>query len=260
MVTIYFSGTGNTRYIAERFSEKMNAACFSIEEAVDFGEVLTTANTITVCYPIYGSCVPRIMRDFIIAHRACFEGKKLIIFCTQLMFSGDGARVFTELLDGVAMKILYAEHFNMPNNICNLRIFPVPDNKKMMRYINKAEKKLDRVCGDLSSGIVKKRGFNALSRISGYWLQRCYFVALEKKAQKDVKISAACISCGKCVKICPMQNLKQNGNRILQNGQCTLCYRCVNQCPQQAITVLLHAPVKKQYPGISQRRECETIR
>ncbi len=49
MVTIYFSGTENSRYIAERFSEKTNAACFLIEEAIDFGEVLTRANTVTVC-------------------------------------------------------------------------------------------------------------------------------------------------------------------------------------------------------------------
>ncbi|MEA4806681.1 EFR1 family ferrodoxin [Acetobacterium wieringae] len=252
MVTIYFSGTGNSRYIAERFSEKTKAACFSIEEVIDFGEVLTTTNTVAVCYPIYGSCVPRILRDFIIAHQSCFEGKKLIIFCTQLMFSGDGARIFTDLLDGVAVEILYAEHFNMPNNICNLPIFPVQDNKKINRYLSKAEAKLERVGRDLSSGIVKKRGFNVLSQYSGYLLQRRSFVRLEKKAEKDVKISAACTVCGKCIKICPMQNLKQVDSGILQNGQCTLCYRCVNQCPQQAITVLLHAPVKKQYPGIHQ--------
>lgn len=65
MLTLYFSGTGNSKFIAERFSSKMAAACYSIEEEIDFKEKMAQAKTIAVCYPIYGSCVPRIMREFV---------------------------------------------------------------------------------------------------------------------------------------------------------------------------------------------------
>jgi len=32
MLTLYFSGTGNTEYVAKLFSQKMSAKCFSIED------------------------------------------------------------------------------------------------------------------------------------------------------------------------------------------------------------------------------------
>ncbi len=62
MLTLYFSGTGNTKYIAEKFAENMQADCHSIEEEIDFASLISAADTIAICYPIYGSCVPEIKR------------------------------------------------------------------------------------------------------------------------------------------------------------------------------------------------------
>ncbi|WP_207707184.1 hypothetical protein [Acetobacterium wieringae] len=116
-------------------------------------------------------------------HRAAFAGKELIIFCTQLLFSGDGARVFTELLAGVAVDIRYAEYFNMPNNICNFFLFPLASPGKLQRYIKKADTKLSRTCQNIKDGVVKKRGFNQLSRYLGLWLQRSILMRLKRRPQ-----------------------------------------------------------------------------
>ena len=43
----------------------MDSDCYSIEEKINFKSVLSNADTIAVVYPIYGSCVPRIMREFV---------------------------------------------------------------------------------------------------------------------------------------------------------------------------------------------------
>lgn len=255
MLTLYFSGTGNSKFIAERFSQRMEAECHSIEEEIDFEKMLATSKTITVSYPIYGSCVPKIMREFVAKYRLLFNGKNLIILSTQLMFSGDGSRVFTELLEGITVNILYAEHFNMPNNICNFFLFPVANQEKIVRCVKKAELKLGILCNNIQKGIIKKRGFNPFSKYLGLLTQRISFSALEKKAENDVRITDDCIVCLKCVEICPMKNLEEIDHKIEQKGNCTLCYRCVNACPQKAITVLLHSEVKKQYGGITNRSQ-----
>ena len=44
--------------------------------------------------------------------------------------------------------------------------------------------------------------------------------------------------CGKCEKLCPMNNIKIVDNKVVQNNQCTMCYRCINNCPKQAMTLL----------------------
>lgn len=158
MLTLYFSGTGNSAYIANRFAKKMNHEAYAIEDPIDFKSLIKETDTIAFCYPIYTSCVPMIMRDFVSEHLDDLDGKNIIIFCTQLLFSGDGARVFTDLLNGITYTILYAEHFNMPNNICNLKILPLATPSKFTHTLERADKKLDHVIDDIRNGIVKKKG------------------------------------------------------------------------------------------------------
>ena len=111
MVLLYFSGTGNSKYIAELFCRYINIQCHSIEDNIDFSQILTSEETIVFCYPIYGSRPPRIMREFVEQHIEFIKNKKIIIFCSQLIFSGDGARSFTDLFPKNWIEVIYAEHF-----------------------------------------------------------------------------------------------------------------------------------------------------
>ena len=251
MLTIYFSGTGNTRYIAQEFSKRMKWACYSIEENVDFDRILNEAETLAIGYPIYGSDVPMIMQNFIERYKSKIQGKKLIIFCTQLLFSGDGARVLTDYLDGIDHKVVYAEHFLMPNNICNFFLLRVPSEKRIERYTRRADQKLQRVCEEIKQGRIRRKGFNPISKYLGLLTQRKGFQKMFVNIKKDVLVDEDCISCGKCVQLCPMKNLYMENGVIKHKNNCTACFRCVNQCPKGAITVFTHSKVKKQYRGIS---------
>ena len=93
-------------------------------EALDFSALLSATDTVAFVYPIYASRVPRIMWEFIAAHRAQLHGKKLVILCTQMGFSGDGARCFTDLLDKGSYQVLYAEHIMMPTISTISSFFP----------------------------------------------------------------------------------------------------------------------------------------
>lgn len=141
MIMLYFSCTGNSKYIANMFSDKMDIQCHSIEEKIDFKSLIDKHETIAFCYPIYGSYVPRIMRDFVQGKVDKLKNKKLIIFCTQLMFSGDGARSFTDLLPDGYGEVIYAEHFNMPNNICNFDLFKIKNGEETKKYFLALRKK-----------------------------------------------------------------------------------------------------------------------
>jgi len=111
ILTLYFSATGNTEHIATLFSQQMNATILSIEADADFTSALKTHDTIAFCYPIYGSRVPRNMREFVAKYMSDINGKKIIIFITRMMFSGDGARVFTDMFWDGSIEVIYTEHF-----------------------------------------------------------------------------------------------------------------------------------------------------
>ena len=258
MLVLYFSGTGNTKYIAELFSKKMNSKCFSIEAGIDFAAVIKAHGTIAFCYPIYNSRVPRIMREFAHTHVNELIGKKVVILVTQQVFSGDGARVFTDMFEGGAIEVIYAEHFNMQQNMGN---FPVmrslfkPSEKSNRKFMRKSEAKMTAVCRDIKNNVVKKRGFSKVSELLGFiqgkpWQKDTRSIVpsrLEKRMQYGVRIHQDCTACNLCVNICPMKNLINHEGQIQHLNNCTVCYRCVNRCPQRAITVYIHARPKWQY-------------
>ena len=157
--------------------------------------------------------------------------------------------------------VIYAEHFNMPNNICNTPLLRHASKRKIEKYLRKAESKMNRVCNDIQRGIVRKRGFSRFAQILGNIQGKAWQgdsktpdsnAGLEHKAQKDVKIHSQCTACDLCVKICPLKNLVNQNAKIVPLDNCTVCYRCVNRCPQKAITVLYHRKPKRQYKGIDQ--------
>jgi len=249
MVIFYFSGTGNSKYVTELFCGKMGADCHSIEEKVDFTGIIATNDTVGFCYPIYGSRVPLLMREFVMTHIEALKSKKVIIFCTQMIFSGDGVRVLTDLMPQSHVDVVYAEHFLMPNNVCNLFFLPVPGDKTKRRYLSKTHKKMDKVCNNIKSGKVKKRGFNPVSRALGM-IQGVFYPGLERRARKKVWISEKCSQCSICVALCPMENFRHEDGTITANNKCIMCYRCINRCPQKAVSVFLRGKVKTQYTGV----------
>jgi len=158
MLTLYFSGTGNTKYVSELFSQKIDAKCFSIEEDVDFSTEIKAHDTIAFCYPIYGSRVPHIMRVFVHKHMVELVGKKIVILVTQQAFSGDGARVFIDLFEDDAIEVIYAEHFNIQQNMGNIPVWSAlftPSEKSMAKDIRKTKAKINIVCKNIKNGKVK---------------------------------------------------------------------------------------------------------
>lgn len=160
MLMLYFSGTGNSKYIAELFCRYTNAKCYSIEEEIDFETLIAEEETIGFCYPVYLSRVPRNMREFAKKYTETLKGKKLIIFCTQMLLSGDGARAFAAMFPKGHAEVVYAEHFFMPNNFSNLIILPSVSDRQKQKHIACTQRKMQKIFRNIENGIIKKRGFN----------------------------------------------------------------------------------------------------
>lgn len=254
MLILYFSGTGNSRYVAEQFCAQTGCECHSIEERRDFDRLLADHAVVAVCYPVYFSGVPRPLRDFAAHHRAAFRGKQLLILCTQMLCSGDGARAFTDLFPRHWFLVLYAAHFWMPGNLCN-RLPAVVYGERVRRWeCRRAVRKIQKIRGHLRRQKQVTRGFHSLFRPWGRWRRRRLGRA-EQRAQSGVFVNDRCTGCGQCVCLCPVGNLSLCNGRVVPQDRCVLCYRCVNRCPQQALRVVYPQAVVAQYPGPNAGRD-----
>ena len=107
------------------------------------------------------------------------------------------------------------------------------------QIVIQAEERIKSAVSNLKNGTPTKDGLGFLCHIAGLLGQRLWFYHKTQEYSNKIQIDTdACIKCGKCALVCPMNNLSLSKCKIVANGRCTLCYRCVNQCSEKAITIL----------------------
>ena len=239
MIGIYFSGTGNSRHALEVFMQEYdkNSEIFSIEDKAVI-ENVKQHELLIFSYPVQYSNIPKILRDFIVENQELWKGKKVFVIATMGLFSGDGAGILARLLKRYGAEPIGGLHLKMPDSIGDEKALKrsLEENRKL---IEEAEKKIQQAACDMKNGKTAQEGMRFFYHLAGLFGQRLYFYNKTKRYTGKLKIDASkCIGCGKCEKICPMNNIKMDNKVAISGSLCTMCYRCVNNCPKQAIKLL----------------------
>ena len=167
-----------------------------------------------------------------------WKGKRVFIIATMGLFSGDGAGVAARLFKRYGAQVWGGLHLKMPDCICDVKALKrTPAQNKQI--VIQAEERIKSAVCNLKNGTPTKDGLGFLCHIAGLLGQRLWFYHKTQEYSDKIQIDTdACIKCGKCALVCPMNNLSLSKCKIVANGRCTLCYRCVNQCSEKAITIL----------------------
>ncbi len=239
MLGIYFSGTGNSRYILETFLKEYGDAyeTFAIEDPCAV-EKIRQSEELLISYPVQYSNLPKMLRDFIDENRTVWQGKKIFVIATMGMFSGDGAGVPARLLRKYGAFITGGLHVRMPDSIADEKVLK-RSSEKNKELVESAAKKAQDAAKRMRNGNPPKAGLGFWSRMAGLFGQRLYFYGKTRHYTDKLKIDPKkCIGCSACTKICPMKNLYMEGKTARASGRCTMCYRCINTCPARAVTLL----------------------
>ncbi|MDD7457356.1 MAG: EFR1 family ferrodoxin [Clostridia bacterium] len=249
---IYFSGTGNTRYVAHRLKHELSVSAVTVNicKELDFDGIIKNSDYLFFCYPVYGSMTPKIMDEFVLKYADIIKGKEVGVVITQGLLSGDGAMDLARKLQNLGTVVTTTEHFIMPDNLCDVGK-PITD-KEIFDILNKTNKKINDYIKDFENGKARKRGNNPFSRMIG-GAQRVVCKKLFPRLEQNIKLdNERCIGCGWCKENCPTTNITIENGKAKFLDRCTLCYRCVNGCPKKAIAIM-GKKTESQYKGLGDR-------
>ena len=235
----YFSGTGNTRWVATAIAKALDEELFYIPDLIRTGHyefALKEGERLGFCFPTHGWQPPRIVRDFIRELRLNIVPD----YCWALTTCGDNTgETMTILNKDLQKKGLQAETLFsviMPESYVCLPFMKTDPEDKERWKIENAERQLHHIVSILKD---RKRGIEELEKgttprlysyvIGEYFNKR---MVTDKKFTVDADV---CIQCGKCEKVCPVDNIKGTPPVWLHNGRCTSCLACYHYCPVHAI-------------------------
>ena len=253
----YFSGCGNSKHVAETIAAGLNDNLIFIPEAARDGHyeyTLAEGERLGFVFPIYSWAPPKLVLDFVkkmtVKVPEPAEGttsKPYIYFaCTCGDNCGLTEKVIRKALEEKGWSLSACFSVQMPETYIGMAGFKLDTVEKAKQKIAEADDLLMRNIPRL----IDKECFSEIAKGGLSWL-KTYMVnpGFNQYATDDTKYLATdkCISCGKCVSVCPLQNITLEEGRPKWHGRCTMCMACYHHCPVNAIQYGKATEGKGQY-------------
>ena len=229
-VIYYFTGTGNSLRAARRIAEGLGGAeLVSVKnEPENFSAA--SADVIGFLCPVYEWDVPGRMRAFIERLEVNPEAY-IFMVATCVGISGRSFETVQALLQAKGASLSYAKMLRCVASQCTA-YQPFPPETIM---IPRMERGMERIGRDVAAR--KRREYPRMSPITRALYPKLMqpYMNVEHEYDKGFYTSPACIGCGVCKSVCPLENISLDTGNPVWNHNCHGCMACVVYCPTKAI-------------------------
>lgn len=232
-MVVYFSGTGNSRYVSDMIADIIGDEVLSSSDYIKQGiaaELSSSSPWVFVC-PVYVNSPAAIFEDFI--KKATFSGsRKAYFIMTAASEMGASPSFCKKLAEKKGFEYMGCALVEMPQNY--LLYFRMNTDEKIEKIVKSAEEKIRSLtsviaCGKSFDEKKKKIGEYTMT-VSVRWLFNKRFTS-----PKKFRASEKCIGCGKCAALCPLGNIRMKNGSPEWGKKCVHCVSCINLCPAKAI-------------------------
>lgn len=232
-MVLYFTGTGNSRHIAERIAHALNDTLISLNDRIKSGDItpLAVNGRLVLVMPTYAWRIPRIVRDHLL--RTELRGARetwFVMDCGSEI--GNAAKYNRALCREKGLVYMGTAQIVMPENY--IAMFDAPQAEKARQIVARAEPDIDNVI----AAVRENRAFSPPRRkfydrfMSGPVNPIFYSCFVKASA---FTVGDACTGCGQCVRRCPTNNITLQTGKPVWGQDCTHCMACICYCPAEAI-------------------------
>ena len=235
----YFSGTGNSRYAAERLASFTKDELISINDRMKMknaGEVpddfsFGSEKPFVFVMPTYAWNLPPVVTEWIEENH--FHGSSsayFIMTCGE--DNGSSAAFARHLCDKKNFIYMGCRKVVMPENY--IVMYDAPSEEDAEKIVGESEGKLRKI----AEYILARKPMGSDKRTAGAnfkstAVNRAFFAMTVK--DKKFYTTDKCTGCGTCVKVCPLDNICLANGKPEWLGDCTHCMACICSCPTEAI-------------------------
>lgn len=232
-MVFYFSGTGNSQLTAKQIAAELDDELVSINHCLQKGEKenFLSKRPLVFIAPTYAWQMPKVVGQWI--RETKFEGNPNTFFILTCGGSvGNASAYARKLCEEKGLRFLGLAPISMPNNY--VAMSNTPDQAECTALLEKAREHIS----SLSAMIQKGERFSDAplsykDKMNSGLVNALYYPLLVK--DKGFAVSDACVSCGKCTRRCPLNNIRMSDGKPVWNGNCTHCMACIGGCPTEAI-------------------------
>ena len=266
----YFSGTGNSLFVARRLARAIVAKVTPVASVVGKSHIDVKSDALGIIFPCYyaslgESGVPSIVQEFV--KKLTNIGTKYIFaVCTHGGFPSSTIDNLSRLLESqgaflsagfaVRMSISYSA-FDKINHALFHRPLPemsYGEKESQAILFEKCAEKVGKMVPLISSqtpapletpGVTERIVSHFFLKLSNKLFRSRYRKLshsesdsaewLTKNADKAFLTNDKCVGCGTCSRICPVGNIVMKDDRPDWQHNCETCYGCYTWCPNAAI-------------------------
>ena len=218
--TIYvFSATGNSLTTANILAETIGAGLVSVASVKNLAEIYEDSDRVGFVFPVYYGNMPYPVRELITRMR--FRSDAYIFtVATYRGHAGDVAKRMDLLLKTRGRKLSLSLGLPMPGN----SFINKPEVDEA--YLNAQRENIEKLFPSLHAEEENDYSFDGVMKETPVDTANNF---------RGILAEDTCVGCGRCVRVCPMDNIVLENGKARIGNNCATCLACFHWCPVEAI-------------------------